>query len=216
LAELEEEEMDRLEELIKKLPREIQQNFVNILEFIFQKSSRQAHPKSKLEKQILSAAPPIYRDPSEKSKRIGQARADFVRLYNRARREAGLGRKMKAGADFIKTYKMGTWPELYAILKHKVSLSTAARWAAVIGKSGDPSDLAPKHGEHRRGKIKMTPEQELCLREAALIHPDWPMTEVVRAAQKMMAAKGIKDNLHQATHLRYLRRRKRNPPLDQR
>jgi hypothetical protein len=34
LAELVVEEMNRLEELIKELPREIQQYFVNILEFI--------------------------------------------------------------------------------------------------------------------------------------------------------------------------------------
>jgi hypothetical protein len=203
---LEEEEMDRLEELIKKLPREIQQNFVNILEFIFQKSSRQPHCTPKLKQRILSDAPPIYRRPSEKSKRIAQARADFVRLYNKARREAGLGRKMAAGADFIKAYKLGNWPELYANLRHKVSLSTAARWAAVIGKSGDPWDLVPKHGEHRLGKTKRTPEQERCLREAALSYSDWPMIEVVRQAKKMMLEKGVNDNCSNATYRRYLKK----------
>jgi hypothetical protein len=161
-------------------------------------------PKS--EPRIPTVAPPIHYGPSEKSKAIAQARADFVRLYNEAKRGAGLGRKMAAGADFIKAYKLRAWPELYAVLKHKVSLSTAARWAAVINKSGDPWDLVPKHGEHRKGKTKMTAEQERCLREAALLHPEWYKTEVVRAAKKMMAKQGVRDNCHEATYLRYLKK----------
>jgi hypothetical protein len=202
---LEEEEMDRLEELIKELPREIQQNFVNILEFIIQKRTRQIKSAAKPEQRKPIAPPPIHYGPSEKSKAIAQARADFLRLYNGARRGAGLGRKMAAGADFIKTYKLGAWPELYAILKHKVSLSTAARWATVIGESGDPLDLVPKHGEHRIGKTKRTAEQERCLREAALRHPDWSMIEVVRKAKKMMLQQGVRDNCHEATYLRCLK-----------
>lgn len=197
--------MNRLEELIKELPREIQQYFVNILEFIIRKGAQEDLSAPKSEPRIPTVAPPIHYGPSGKSKAIAQARANFVRLYNEARRGAELGRKMAAGADFIKTYKLGAWPELYAVLKHKVSLSTAARWAAAINKSGDPWDIAPKHGEHRIGKTKGTPEQERCLQEVALLHPDWYKTEVVRAARKMMAEQGVRDDCHEATYLRYLK-----------
>lgn len=198
--------MDRLEELIKELPREIQHNFVNILEFIIQKRAQRIKSAAKPEQPKPIASPSIRYGPSEKSKVIAQARAEFLKLYEQARREAGMGQKMAAGAKFIKTYKLRTWPELYAVLKHKVSLSTAARWATAIEKSGDPSDLEPKHGKHRKDKTKRTAEQERCLRESALRHPDWYKTKMVRAAQKMMAKQGIIDNCHESTYLRYLKK----------
>lgn len=197
--------MDRLEKLIKELPREIQQNFVHILEFIIQKKAQQDKTAPKSEPRIPTVAPPIASGSSQKKAEIGQAKADVVRLFKQALIGVRKGRIGAVKADFLHNYNLGTLaPQVYDVLGRK-SLSSLERWTATMRKSGDPSDLVPKHGEHRKGKTKMTAEQERCLQEVALRHPDWSMIDVVRQAKKMMLQQGVKDNCSDATYLRYLK-----------
>lgn len=191
-----------------KLPPEIKQKAMDVLNFLLKKRDR--HPKvtsKPIEKHIETTNRFEHRRKSkfsEKAQRIAMARADVVRVYRQEVRKAPQGRKVAAQIAFVNAFNKGTYAKLYADLGKPVSRATIARWAAVMKESADPWDLKPKWGRHRRGRTKLTVEQKHCLQYAA-IHQQC-LAEAVRHARKLMREQGVPDTLSEATYLRFLKR----------
>ena len=136
--------------------------------------------------------------------KLALLRADLVRLFAAAVRGAEAGKVGAAKADFLQTYNLGAWAQLYVELG-TLSLATLERWAKAMRKSGDPLDLVPHWGEHRLGKRSVSPEAGQVMLAVAL-HPNrLHLNEVVRLGRKIMGQRGISDGLSDATYLRFLK-----------
>ena len=66
--------------------------------------------------------------------------------------------------------------------------------------------LAPHHGEHRRGRTKITAGEKRCLIDAGFNHYNWSLIEVVHAARKMMAKQGVKESCGEEAYKRFLKK----------
>ena len=131
--------MERLEELIKDLPREIKQKAIDILEYFLQKADRQAKSSVIPESWVPSSTPALPSAPPEHPLakwqiEVALARAKLLRLYLQAVGPVPWGQRTRAGRDFIRDYNMGlSFPELFDKLR-KVSYPTLQRWAKVGGR----------------------------------------------------------------------------------
>jgi putative transposase len=136
--------------------------------------------------------------------KLALARADLVRLFNQGARRAEPGRVMAAKTELLQSYNLGAWPHLFAELG-KVSLATLERWAKAMHRSGDPLDLVPHWGAHRRGRRSIGLEAGKIMLAVAL-HPNrLHLNEVVRIGRRILAQRGIEDGLSDATYLRFLK-----------
>jgi hypothetical protein len=195
--------MTTLEELIKEMPPEIQQKAADVLEFLLQERYRQTQSFTKpvTESSFKRGGKSKF---TERRRCIAHARAELVRLY---RQEAALvpkGKKMAAKKKFIQDYNRGYYPQIYDILQ-KTSLPTIERWNRTLRKTGDPLDLTPRWGEHRRGKTGISLAQKLILLTLAKRENGLSMRERARTALKMMDAQGVQHKLCLRTYERFLK-----------
>jgi hypothetical protein len=197
--------MTTLEELIKEMPPEIQQKAADVLEFLLQKRiwQPQYYPKAVAPDTFLRKGEKS--NITEKAKRIALARAELLRLYRRAAAQVPEGKKCAAKRKFVHFYNLGYFPQIYAILKN-TSLPTVERWNRKLRKTGDPFDLAPQWGKHRKDKTKLTPEQQRCLLATDPLPHDRPVEEAVRIAKDIMKTQGLGDTCSDKTYIRFLKK----------
>jgi|GEM_PF-6680856 hypothetical protein len=199
--------MNRLYELVNELPPEIQQKAIDILEFLLEKRGMQSASSLKSNAKEIPISSNLKQEVKskffEKARRIAMARADLVRLYCQAMARAPQGLKCLIQKEFLAAYHEGKYPELYAKLG-PTSRATIWRWKQKLEQTGNPLALSPRWGEHQRGHTKISEEQAKCLRAAGLKHQT--MAKAIRQAKKIMRDRGVPDNLHEATYLRFLKR----------
>jgi len=146
---------------------------------------------------------PASRRPAVPPEAVALARAELVQHYLRA--AAARGRRqgrLEAKRDFLLAYNTGQlFPELYGKLG-EVSFATIERWAKRYRESGEAQALA-RRGAGGRGPGVSEAAAKILL--AVALHPNrLRLTEVVRAARRIMAQQGVADGLSDRTYLRFL------------
>lgn len=135
------------------------------------------------------------------------AKADLLRLYNGTLRNAPHGQKGRAREEFIRAYNTGlAWPVIFGKLG-PVSWKTLEQWKRSVREAGgDCAALVDMRGKWRKGDLLIGPEQAAVVLACAL-RPNAPLiTEVVREAKAVMAAKGIHNGFHETTYRRWLQK----------
>ena len=137
---------------------------------------------------------------------LAAAKSDLLALYLKRIKSARHGKKQKAREDFATAYNSGAaWPELYEKIG-PVSWKTLEAWKKMVDQAGgDITVLADHRGYVKRGNTELSPEAKQLLIRCAL-SPNRPhISEAIRTARAVMAAKGIKNGLSDATYRRFLR-----------
>lgn len=149
---------------------------------------------------------------------IAAARYDLVSDYIKVKEQAKKLKKSRArtkrgpkvslcraAKDFVAAYNTGvTHPDLYAILD-KVSKKTIENWALKLKRSKfDLAALAPKYGQHVKGRRKVTDAEMEHLLKFALSPNHLRIAQVVRFAKRVMDKEGVPSPSSEATLRRAL------------
>ncbi|MDZ7831661.1 MAG: Mu transposase C-terminal domain-containing protein [Desulfobacterales bacterium] len=137
---------------------------------------------------------------------LAAAKSDLLALYLKRVKSARHGKKQKAREDFTTAYNSGIpWPELFRKIG-PVSWKTLEAWKKQIDAAhGDIMVLADHRGHVKRGNTELSPEAKQVLIRCAL-SPNRPhISEAIRTARAVMAAKGVQNGLSDATYRRFLR-----------
>ncbi len=150
------------------------------------------------------------------------AEADLLRLYREAAGRARWGEVLPAKLRFLERYNAGSsgpYPQIYKILG-TVTHKTIERWAVKAREAqqagGDlVSALAPKHGNHLRGRRRLgeregrledlmrTPQGKILL--AWALSPNrYNKAQVIANARSAMRRRGILDSESDITYRRFL------------
>ena len=150
----------------------------------------------------------------------GLARADLVRHYREdSARNTNGGGLVAAKKLFVQAYNSGQlYPEIFAILK-ETSYQTLERWAVTAKKAGGNGNLlkalAPRHGDHLRGRrrvggvagdLKRLMESEAAkILLGVALHPNKPrIAEAIKISRLIMTVQGKKMPESDATCRRFL------------
>lgn len=133
------------------------------------------------------------------------AKADLLRLYQRHMESAPWGKKSEHRDSFMLAYNSGiAYPELYRLIGAS-SWKTIEGWKRQLQDTGDSFSLVDRRGAWKRGEMSFSPDQKKIILRCAL-HPNKPLiSEIVRMARSIMAARGIGDGgLSEATFRRFI------------
>lgn len=142
---------------------------------------------------------------------IASARYDLVTDYisakNRAKNKKKKGKASicRASGDFLTAYNTGlTHPELYKVLG-SVARGTIEKWCKTLKTDGyDLVSLAPRHGQHLKGRTRVTDEEMKHLLLFALNPNQMRISAIIRFAKSVMAKAGIPSASSDATLRRAL------------
>lgn len=122
-------------------------------------------------------------------------KAALVQLYrNHKKKVKKWGRMDEARENFAAAYNLGergSFPNLFRDIG-ETSWKTIERWHVILRDNNeDPLALADRRGRHRRGKQRLTEEQQKIVIPIALSPNQLKTSEIIRAAKARMDVEGI-------------------------